>query len=48
MALVKVEDIYRRARQGGYGVAGFCAENLEIAQAMLIAAQETQSPVAVV
>jgi ketose-bisphosphate aldolase len=48
MALVKVAEIYRKARQGGYGVGGFCAENLEMIQAILTAAEETRSPVVVV
>lgn len=48
MALVKVDEIYRRARAGGYGVGGFCAENLEMIQAILNAAEQTQSPVVVV
>lgn len=48
MALVKVEEIYRRARAGGYGVGGFCAENLEMVQAILKAAEQTCSPVVVV
>jgi fructose-bisphosphate aldolase class II len=47
MAFVKVEEIYRKARKGRYGVGGFCAENLEMVQAILTAAEETQSPVAV-
>jgi ketose-bisphosphate aldolase len=47
MPLVKVKDIYRKAREGGYGVAGFCAENLEMAQAILDAAEEGQAPVVV-
>lgn len=44
MPLVKVRDIYRRARQGGYGVGGFCAENSDIIQAIVAAAEETRSP----
>ena len=45
MPLVKVEDIYRRAREGGYGVGGFCAENSDSIQAIIAAAEETRSPV---
>jgi fructose-bisphosphate aldolase class II len=48
MALSKVADIYRNARQGGYGVSGFCAENLDMILAILEAAEETRSPVIVV
>lgn len=44
MPLVRALDIYRRARQGGYAVGGFCAENLEMIQAIVGAAEETRSP----
>ncbi|MGE5224703.1 MAG: class II fructose-bisphosphate aldolase [Omnitrophica WOR_2 bacterium] len=48
MALVKVEEIYQKARRGGYGVSGFCAENLDMILAILSAAEEAQAPVVVV
>ena len=48
MTLSKVAEIYKNARDGGYGVSGFCAENLDMVLAILDAAEETQSPVVVV
>lgn len=48
MALVKVEAIYEKARKGGYGVSGFCAENLDMILAILSAAEEAQAPVVIV
>lgn len=48
MPLVKVKEIYQRARAGNYGVGGFCAENMEMVHAVLLAAEETRSPVVVV
>jgi ketose-bisphosphate aldolase len=48
MALTKVEEIYRKAREGGYGVSGFCAENLEMVLAILEAAEEARSPAIIV
>jgi fructose-bisphosphate aldolase class II len=48
MPLVKVRDIYRRARQGGYGVGGFCAENSDMIQAIVAAAEKTRSPLVLV
>ncbi len=47
MTLASVGDIYSRAREGGYGVAGFCAENLDIILAILAAATEARAPVVV-
>jgi fructose-bisphosphate aldolase class II len=44
MPLVRTREIYRRAREGGYAVGGFCAENLEMIQAMAGAAEDTRSP----
>jgi len=44
MALVKVQEVYRRAREGRYAVGGFCAENLEMIQAIVGAAEDTRSP----
>jgi ketose-bisphosphate aldolase len=44
MTLVRVSDIYHRAHRGGYAVGGFCAENLEMIQAIIGAAEETRSP----
>ncbi len=48
MTLVNVKEIYQKARQGGYGVSGFCAENLDIILAILRAAEEVEAPVVVV
>ncbi len=48
MPLVKVKEIYQRARQEGYGVSGFCAENLDMILAILKAAEEAFAPVIVV
>jgi ketose-bisphosphate aldolase len=44
MPLVKTREIYRRAREGGYAVGGFCAENLEMIQAIVGAAEDARSP----
>jgi fructose-bisphosphate aldolase, class II len=44
MPLVKALDVYRRAREGGYAIGGFCAENLEMIQAIVGAAEDTRSP----
>ncbi len=44
MALVKAGEIYRRAREGRYAIGGFCAENLEMIQAIVGAAEDTRSP----
>ncbi|MBN1399897.1 MAG: class II fructose-bisphosphate aldolase family protein [Anaerolineae bacterium] len=44
MARVKACEIYRRAREGGYAIGGFCAENLEMVQAIVGAAEDTRSP----
>jgi ketose-bisphosphate aldolase len=44
MALVKAREIYRRAREGRYAIGGFCAENLEMIQAIVGAAEGTRSP----
>jgi len=48
MALVRVAEIYKKARQGNYGVSGFCAENLDMVLAILEAAEEVMAPVVVV
>lgn len=47
MPIVETKKIYEKARLHGYGVAGFCAENLEMILAILQAANETQSPVVI-
>jgi ketose-bisphosphate aldolase len=44
MPLAKTLEIYRRAQRGGYAVGGFCAENLEMIQSIVAAAEETRSP----
>ena len=48
MALVRVEEIYRRARLERYGVGGFCVENLDMALAIIRAAEEARAPVVAV
>jgi ketose-bisphosphate aldolase len=48
MALVRVDEIYQRARVGGYGVAGFCVDGLGMALAILEAAEEAHAPVVAV
>jgi fructose-bisphosphate aldolase class II len=48
MALVRVEQIYQRARKEGYGVAGFCVDGLGTALAILDAAEEAHAPVVAV
>jgi fructose-bisphosphate aldolase class II len=48
LALVKVADIYHRARESGYGVGGFCINDPGMAIAILQAAEETHSPVVTV
>lgn len=48
MPLVRVEEIYYRARQGRYGVAGFCAENIDMILSILEAAEEACAPVVIV
>lgn len=45
MGLVNAKEIYTKARQGNYGVGGFVAENMEMIRAILLAAEETKSPV---
>lgn len=47
MPPVTVAEIYRKARQGGYGVAGFCADSMDMALAILKAAEEAGAPVVV-
>lgn len=44
MPLVRAMDVYRRAHEGHYAVGGFCAENLEMIQALVGAAEDTCSP----
>jgi len=48
MALVRVAEIYRKAREEGYGVGGFCVDGLVMALAILEAAQEARAPVVAV
>jgi len=48
MALVRVEQIYQRARKESYGVAGFCVDGLGTALAILDAAEEAHAPVVAV
>lgn len=47
MPLVPARTIYERARAGGYAVGGFDAEHLDMAKAIVEAAEETRSPVIV-
>ncbi|MFC1956997.1 class II fructose-bisphosphate aldolase [Chloroflexota bacterium] len=48
MALFKVAEIYNRAREEGYGVAGFCVDGLGTALATIEAAEKARAPVVVV
>ena len=48
MALVRVAEIYERARKSGYGVAGFCVDGLGTTLAILNAANEARAPVVMV
>ena len=45
MPLVSTEQMLRAAKEGGYAVAAFNAENLEMAQGILEAAQALRAPV---
>lgn len=45
MPLVTSNDMLIRAKQGGYAVGAFNAENMEMAQAIIFAAKELNAPV---
>ena len=45
MPFVKSDALLRSARQGGYAVGAFNAENMEMVQAILAAAEEMRAPV---
>lgn len=45
MPLVTTEQMFRDAEQGGYAIAAFNVENLEMVQAVVAAAEELKSPV---
>ncbi len=45
MALVPVADLLRKADKGGYAVGAFNANNMEIIQAIVRAAEQEQAPV---
>ncbi|NMB24377.1 MAG: class II fructose-1,6-bisphosphate aldolase [Firmicutes bacterium] len=45
MALVTVAELARKASQGGYAVGAFNLNNMEILQAVIVAAEEERSPV---
>jgi tagatose 1,6-diphosphate aldolase GatY/KbaY len=47
MAFVTAGELLRAAQQGGYAVGAFNAENLEMAQAIVAAAEEANAPVIV-
>lgn len=47
MALVSSKTILRKAQEGCYAVGAFNAENMEMVQAIIAAAEELQSPVIV-
>jgi len=47
MALVRSGELLRAAQKGGYAVAAFNIENMEMAQAVIMAAQEANAPVMV-
>lgn len=44
MALTDTRDLLQKAQDGGYAIAAFNTENMEIMQAVFEAAEETQSP----
>ena len=44
MALTDTRDLLHKAQDGGYAIAAFNTENMEIMQAVFEAAEETQSP----
>ena len=45
MALVSSKEILMKAQQEGYAVGAFNAENMEMVQAIVAAAEELSSPV---
>ena len=45
MPFVTTKEMLLRARQGHYAIGAFNAENMEMAQAIILAAEETQAPV---
>ena len=45
MALVPMKQILEEAKKKGYGVGAYNVNNMEQIQAIMAAAQETQSPV---
>jgi fructose-bisphosphate aldolase class II len=45
MALVTVDELLERAEKGGYAVGAFNANNMEIVQAIMTAAEKEQAPV---
>lgn len=45
MPLVTTEQMFKDAEQGGYAIAAFNVENLEMVQAVVAAAEELKSPV---
>ncbi|HOS93919.1 MAG TPA: class II fructose-bisphosphate aldolase, partial [Armatimonadota bacterium] len=47
MALVPMRVLLDEAAKGGYGVGAFNVNNMEQIQAIMMAAQKTQSPVIV-
>ena len=47
MALVSIRQLLDEAAAGGYGIGAFNVNNMEQIQAIMEAAQETESPVIV-
>src|SRR5699024_9659020 len=45
MALVTTDDMLKKAKQGKYAIGAFNAENMEMLQAIIEAAEEAKSPV---
>lgn len=47
MALMTTDDMLKRAKQGKYAIGAFNAENMEMLQAIIEAAEEVKSPIIV-
>ena len=45
MPLATTEEMLKRAQEGGYAVGAFNVENMEMAQAVIWAAEELRAPV---
>ena len=47
MALVTTKEMFKKAYEGGYAIGAFNAENMEMVQAIIAAAEELRAPVIV-